>query len=657
MKLSVIIVNYNVRYFLEQCLYSVQKASTGLDVEVFVVDNNSVDQSVKILREKFPQVNLIENKENKGFSVANNQAIRQAKGEYILLLNPDTVVEDTTFQKVITFMDEHPEAGGLGVKMIDGNGDFLPESKRGLPTPIVALYKILGLSKLFPKSKTFGKYHLGYLDENKTAPVDILAGAFMLLRKKTLDIIGLLDESFFMYGEDIDISYRITKAGFVNYYFPQTRIIHYKGESTKKTSVNYVITFYNAMVIFAKKHFSRKNARLFSTIINLAIYLRAFLAIISRFLYSILLPLMDAAIIYGGIYLFKLYWEKNITYSYGGHYPAEYMTIVTPVYILTWLFSVLLSGGYDRPFKVFKVFQGIFIGTVTILVFYALLSESYRFSRALLILGAAWALVSMIISRSLLHLLKYKDYRFENNKNRRFAIVGGKQEAERVADLLRKTVINPGFIGLVRITENGDKTNGFIGSLSQIKDIITIYQIDELIFCAKDIPAKDIIDHMAKLQDSQVDYKIAPPESMSIIGSKSINTSGDLYIININSISKTNNRRNKRFIDILISLILLFTFPVFIFVQAHPFGFIVNIFKVLLGFKTWIGYAEFPDANLEHLPKIRKGVLNPTDLLKEKIEDQATIERLNLLYARDFKISNDIYTLFKGFTQLGRAST
>ncbi len=656
MKLSVIIVNYNVRYFLEQCLYSVQKASADMDTEVFVVDNNSVDDSVKMLRDKFPEVHLIQNKENKGFSVANNQAIRQAKGEYILLLNPDTVVEDTTFQKVIAFMDEHSEAGGLGVKMIDGNGDFLPESKRGLPTPIVAFYKILGLSKLFPKSKSFGKYHLGYLDENKTAPVDILAGAFMLLRKKTLDIIGLLDESFFMYGEDIDISYRITKAGFVNYYFPQTRIIHYKGESTKKTSVNYVITFYNAMVIFAKKHFSRKNARLFSVIINLAIYLRASLAIISRFLYNILLPLMDAAITYGGIYLFKLYWEKNITYSYGGHYPSEYMTIVIPVYLLVWLLAVMLSGGYDRPFRIIKVFQGIFIGTVTILVFYALLSESYRFSRALLILGAAWALVSMLISRSLLHLLKYRDYRFENNKNRRFVIVGEKQEAERVADLLRKTVINPGFIGLVRITENSDKTNGFIGSLSQIKDIITIYQIDELIFCAKDIPAKDIIDHMAKLQDSQVDYKIAPPESMSIIGSKSINTSGDLYIININSISKTNNRRNKRFIDILISLILLFTFPVFIFVQAHPLGFIINIFKVLLGFKTWVGYAGFPNTNLEHLPKIRKGVLNPTDLLKEKIDDQATIERLNLLYARDFKISNDIYTLFKGFTRLGRTS-
>ncbi|NTV84731.1 MAG: glycosyltransferase family 2 protein, partial [Bacteroidales bacterium] len=220
MKLSVVIVNYNVIHFLEQCLSSVRRASENLEVEVFVVDNNSVDGSVKMVREKFPEVILIDNKDNTGFSKANNQAIRLSKGEYVLLLNPDTVVEDDTFSRIIAFMDAHPDAGGLGVKMIDGKGNFLPESKRGLPTPTVAFYKIFGLSAFFPKSKVFGKYHLGYLDENQTNPVDILSGAFMLLRKSVLDKIGLLDETFFMYGEDIDLSYRILKAGYQNYYFP-----------------------------------------------------------------------------------------------------------------------------------------------------------------------------------------------------------------------------------------------------------------------------------------------------------------------------------------------------------------------------------------------------------------------------------------------------
>ena len=258
MKLSVVIVNYNVKYFLEQCLHSVFKAGQGIAMEVFVVDNNSVDGSVQMIKEKFSQVILIENKDNKGFAKANNQAIDRSTSEYVLLLNPDTVVEENTFRQIIDFMDTHPDAGGLGVKMVDGKGHFLPESKRGLPTPAVAFYKIFGFSSLFPKSKTFGRYHLGFLDKNEIHEVEILSGAFMLLRKSVLDKIGLLDESFFMYGEDIDLSYRIIKAGYKNYYFPKTRIIHYKGESTKKSSVNYVFVFYNAMIIFARKHFSQK---------------------------------------------------------------------------------------------------------------------------------------------------------------------------------------------------------------------------------------------------------------------------------------------------------------------------------------------------------------------------------------------------------------
>jgi GT2 family glycosyltransferase len=250
MKLSVVIVNYNVRHFLEQCLKSVERAMAGIEGEVFVVDNDSTDGSVEMVRSKFPWVILIENRENVGFSKANNQAISISKGEYVLLLNPDTVVEEDTFSKCVSFMDAHPDAGGLGVKMIDGKGKFLPESKRGMPSPAVAFWKISGLSSIFPKSRTFGRYHLGFLDENKTHEVEILAGAFMWMRKSVLDKVGLLDETFFMYGEDIDLSYRILQGGYKNYYLPDTRIIHYKGESTKKSSVNSVMVFYHDMPLF-----------------------------------------------------------------------------------------------------------------------------------------------------------------------------------------------------------------------------------------------------------------------------------------------------------------------------------------------------------------------------------------------------------------------
>ena len=416
MKISIIVVNYNVRFFLEQCLYSVMNACRGVESEIFVVDNNSVDGSINMLKDKFPQVKVIANKENLGFSKANNQAMRLSKGEYVLLLNPDTVLEDETISKVIEFMDAHQEAGGLGVKMIDGKGKFLPESKRGLPTPAVAFYKVFGFSRLFPKSKIFNRYHLGFLDKDKVNEVDILAGAFMLLRQKTIDTTGLLDETFFMYGEDIDLSYRITKAGYKNYYFPETRIIHYKGESTKKSSINYILVFYNAMIIFAKKHFSQKNARLFSFLINIAIYLRALIAIALRFLNKIFLPFIDAAFIFSGVYFITEYWQQNFLFLHGGHYPPEFISIVVPAYILIWLISVYIIGGYDKPIKLMKIFQGLFIGTMIILVIYALLSEEYRFSRALIILGAVWSLVSMLIIRNILSLFNLKSYKFESEK-------------------------------------------------------------------------------------------------------------------------------------------------------------------------------------------------------------------------------------------------
>jgi len=276
MKLSVVIVNYNVKYFLEQCLISVFKAGYGIEMEVFVVDNASADGSCQMVKQRFPEVKLIENKVNDGFAVANNQAIRQSVGEYVLLLNPDTVVEEDTFVKCIAFMDSHSNAGSLTVKMIDGKGRYLPESKRGLPSPMVSFFKIFGFAKLFPRSKVFARYYLGHLDENATNKIEILPGAFMFIRRSVLDKVGLLDESFFMYGEDIDLSYRILKGNYDNYYYPKTRIIHYKGESTKKGSINYVLLFYKAMVQFARKHFTQKNARVYMSVVFLAIYLEPF---------------------------------------------------------------------------------------------------------------------------------------------------------------------------------------------------------------------------------------------------------------------------------------------------------------------------------------------------------------------------------------------
>ncbi|MBN2174943.1 MAG: glycosyltransferase [Bacteroidales bacterium] len=654
MKLSIIIVNYNVKYFLEQCLHSVRKACQGIQAEVIIIDNNSVDGSMAMAEEKFPEFRFVANKENLGFSRANNQGIKLASGEFILLLNPDTVVEDDTFSKIIRFMDEHPDAGGLGVKMVDGKGKFLPESKRGLPTPIVAFYKVFGLSKIFPKSRVFGRYHLGFLDKDVTNEVEILSGAFMLLRKKVLDQTGLLDETFFMYGEDIDLSYRIIKAGYKNYYFPGTRIIHYKGESTKKSSINYVVIFYKAMIIFARKHFSHKNARIFSILINIAIYFRAFVAILNRFFKRAIIPLLDAGLLFAGTIAIKNYWERIVVFPEGGSYPIELVSVAIPLYVLIWLMSVYLSGGYDKPIRLPKIFQGLFIGTIIILTVYALLPEEYRFSRALIVFGALWGFISMMGLRFLLHLLKLKNYRIGVKHNKRFAIIGEKTEVDRVTELLRKADMNPGFIGQVAVDNSEGKSGGFIGNIEQLKDIINIYRIDEVIFCARDLPAQIIIDKMSELNTVQVEFKIAPPESLSIIGSKSINTSRDIYIVELDSISKINNRRSKRFMDILVSIVLLAFSPLLIWIMKKPFGYLKNVILAFFGRKSWVGYRPTENSHIHKLPPIKPGVLDPTNILTNKNFDADTIDRLNLLYARDYKIINDLNIIIKNLRNLGK---
>ncbi len=654
MKLSIIIVNYNVKYFLEQCLISVKKAMENVEGEIFVVDNNSVDGSVEMVREKFPLVHLIVNKKNLGFAKANNQAIRQAKGEYLLLLNPDTVVEDDTFTKVINFMDAHPEAGGLGVKMVDGSGKFLPESKRGLPTPATAFYKIFGFSALFPHSRRFSKYHLGFLDENETHKVDILAGAFMLLRKSVLDKTGLLDEAFFMYGEDIDISYRISQAGYTNYYFSETRIIHYKGESTKKSSVNYVLVFYRAMVVFARKHFTTKKARVFASFINIAIYFRAFLAILSRFFKKMILPLSDMLVLFGGVFLVKMFWEKNIVYPHGGHYPGLFLELVLPSYVLIWVVAVYFSGGYDKPLRIRPVVAGILSGTVLILVLYALMPDNLRFSRGQILADMVWGLVTLPLLRFLLHALGIPGFKLGKPANKRFLVIGNEKEARRVASILEDSYVTPGFVGLISPDEKTEKPKDFIGNIVQVKDIIPIFSVDEVIFCSKNISHQTIIDKMTLWKSEQVNFKIAPEDSLSIIGSNSINTQGELYTVDINSVDKPANKRSKRILDIVSSLLFLLFYPLLLFLEKQPMGFLENIFKVLFGSMSWVGYALVEGGSI-HLPEIKSGVLSPADGMKVCVTDRNTLQKLNVLYARDYSVQKDLNLILTSFRKLGRS--
>jgi GT2 family glycosyltransferase len=667
-KLSVIIVNYNVCYFLEQALLSVRRAVEKLEqpVEVFVVDNNSADGSVAMVRARFPEVILLANQDNPGFSKANNQALRRATGQYQLLLNPDTVVEEDTFRACCAFMDAHPDCGGLGVKMLDGQGQFLPESKRALPTPAVAFYKMFGLAKLMPRSRTFGRYHLGFLSPEQTHEVEVLSGAFMLLRKAALDQIGLLDEDYFMYGEDIDLSYRLTQGGWKNYYFPGTRIIHYKGESTKRTSVNFVFVFYRAMVIFARKHFAPGRAGLFSLLINAAIWLRAGAAVLERLMRRVATLLLDAGLIWVGMYFLKSYWENNHKFV-PGHYPPQYMLVAVPAYIAVWLTSAYLSGAYDPPVKTSRVVRGIFVGTLLISAASNFL-DAWRFSKALIILGGAWAVAAVVGRQLLVHFMRYRDFRLSEQRQKNIAIVGSGPESRRVRHLLEAAGVKARVIGYVATTalEADDATPEAadayapnssavevepLGELRQLADIIRLYALDELIFCGKDLPASQIIALMLNLPaDPPVAYKILPEDSQYIIGSSSKDAPGDYYTLDIAlNLNQPQKARAKRLLDVLSSAGLLVLAPVLIWFQASKAGFLHNCFSVLLGNRTWVGLRHTAG-----LAQAVPAVLSPVDAAVTAAPlNDVTLRRLELLYAKDYEPGMDLNVLWRCWRRLG----
>lgn len=518
MKLSVIIVNYNVRFFLEQCLISVFKAIENIEAEVFVVDNTSTDNSVEMVQENFPQVHLIVNQENVGFSRANNQAIRIAKGEYILLLNPDTVVEEDAFEKCIDFMDANPDAGGLGVKMIDGNGIFLPESKRGLPTPAVSFYKIFGLSVLFPKSKRFSKYHLGYLKENEINEIEVLSGAYMWMRKSVLDEVGYLDESFFMYGEDIDLSYRITQAGYKNYYFPKTRIIHYKGESTKKGSINYVFVFYNAMIIFSKKHFAKK-AKTFSFFINIAIYMRAFMALIFRFINYSKLILTDILLI-TGLLLTLNYLKPHIGYPNQIELNTDHGLLNVLTVVMSFVFGLLLFKGYSKTIQLNKTFFGLLFGSGLLFGINNLFTENHSFSNKYLSTIILSVFVLILVSRIILNY--FNKVKFKNTKRKNVLISGSMDFINTISRLRVQNYPLTKFLKVKPSNQVSESDlSNYIGKHNQLPDIAEIYNVNEVVFSAKDISYASMIEEMDKTKSEFVDFKISLNDNL-IIGSKTI---------------------------------------------------------------------------------------------------------------------------------------
>lgn len=648
MKVSVIIVNYNVKYFLEVCLHSVSRAASHVDAEIIVVDNNSSDDSCRMIREKFPTVVLIENKDNKGFSKANNQGVAIAKGEYVLFLNPDTVMPEDFLDKTVAYMDAHPEAGALGPRLIDGKGTFAPDSKKSFPTLSVAIFKTTGINKIFSKSAYFNKYYAVHVKERETAEVEVLSGCCMLVRRSAMDKAGgAFDEDYFMYCEDVDLSYRIQKSGHKNIYYPEATLIHYKGESTRKATLSYVRIFNEALSTFVKKHYDSRKAKMFVLFINVGIILRAILSAAKNILKVLRMPMFDALILLGSLAVMQNFWVAHIKSV--GEIPFRSLYLTFPVYILLWLVSMFFNGAYDQPYRPLRVTRGMVIGTVVILAYYGLLPPELRYSRALIVLSGVVGTVAMLGLHEALYRLGIFKFIPYDKLPRKAVIVGTEQDYEKTAATLRRVNYAPELSGRVSINDNEDNA---LASIKEMKELLYTASVNEVIFCVNHLSYEQIFAQMQRC-GKEYDYKIHLPHSQSFIGSNSSNTAGDLYTIDRNySLAGFAQLRNKRVIDILFSLFFILMFPVTFFLVRRPGAFFGNCIKVLGGLKTWVGYAGNMNDN-KRLPRIKPGIIPPYNILGQYIPAIEVREQLDIVYAQHYTPATDVRLILKNYKYLG----
>jgi O-antigen biosynthesis protein len=650
MQLSIIIVNYNVKFFLEQCLLSVSKAVEGMEAEVFVVDNASTDGSYDYLAPKFKNVQFSWNTENLGFGKACNQALKQAKGAYILFLNPDTIVPEDCFRACISFFEQTDNAGAIGIRMLDGSGRFLPESKRSFPSPATSFYKLSGLSFLFPRSNTFGRYHLGYLNERQNHEVDVLAGAFMMIPKRLLDHVGGFDESFFMYGEDVDLSYRIQKAinpatgqRYKNYYFSEQSILHFKGESTKKSSSNYVRMFYDAMSRFVQKHYSSSKAGVFTSVINLAIWIRALLSLAKRFVQKVGLPLLDATLLFGTYLLAKFIWTSYVRPEIV--YQNKLLWLSFIVFSFLFLIVSYYTGLYDRQFRYKNLWRSSFVSVLIILAVYSLLPEQYRFSRGMVLMGSLFSYVVLYLWRRLLLQTGVLEKAVEETEY--FSLLAGTEtDLQKVKNLLQlsgRTQPIQGFVSPV----HEEKA---LGNLSDIQQLLQNTPANELILCQSDRLSFAAIIQLYEQAGNQIKMRLHADGSESIIGSDSKNKAGEVLHQQTYRLSKAVNLRLKRLIDTSSSLIFLLSFPLHLIFHKQPLGLLRHSFQVLFLQKTWIGFS----ALRMHLPVLLPSVVGPAGLP----HSQSRLKEEGLLladewYAREYEPLYDLKIIFTNYQKLG----
>ncbi|MEQ9310067.1 MAG: glycosyltransferase [Balneolaceae bacterium] len=567
--ISIVIVNYKVREYISNLLNSIYKAKNQFTLQIFVVDNHSQDGSIEYLKERFPDVIYIENKKNLGFGKANNQAIDIAKGKYCLIINPDTIVSEDSFGILIKHMEENSNCGAAGCKILNPDGTFAPESKRSVPTLWSSFTKASGLSTLFSDSKLFSEYYMNWVGEDEMAKVPVLSGAFMFWRTSVLKKLGGFDERFFMYGEDIDLCYRIQETEYYIEYVPATSIIHYKGESTRKGDLKYIKIFNKALYQFFDKHQSSKYSFLFKVFIYSAIWIRAFMTLLGSnfrmigFITSDLL-LLNASVILGFMIRFQFSYEvmtnlQNLKFLWIN-------LLASIIYVFVGSFLDLFRSKTESISNQIKAIVASYAG-VALITFFV---RDYAFSRLALIIGLVTALVMMLLLKVIQINLSKTDSKVTGKLKRLKILLVG--DVEHTKEIKNKIHSRPDWnyevVGTISVDE---KSEGSLGELPQLQDFIKAYQIDQVFFALKSISYKNMLRQISLLQNEGVLFKLVPDTMDFILGKSNVEYLESIPLVEVDfGYYKGVNRFMKRLMDLAVALpifsvLLLFTFPTLLF--------------------------------------------------------------------------------------------
>ena len=654
--LSIIIVNYNVKEFLLNMLDSVQKATKTISAEIIVVDNASDDGSVESIKEKFPSVKLIVNEKNVGFGAANNIAMLHASGKYFLLINPDTIVREDTFIKMISFFEQNPEAGIAGCKVLNADGSLQLACRRGFPGPWTSFTKVMGLSTLFPKSRLFARYNLTYLDENKTYEVDAVSGAFMMLRKEVYDKIGGFDQEFFMYGEDLDLCYRTQQAGYKVFYVHSTEIIHYKGESTKRSSMDETKVFYDAMHLFVRKHFS--SSFVVESILQSAILFRKLIAFANVYKLAIVSMIADFLI----FSIAALLGEHIYANQHWKGFPDVFKPWVYFIPALMQLFIGMMAGAYrKKTISNLRAALGLIYG----LIFLSALTyffKQFAFSRAVVLITYGLAFIFFSFWRVAVKIIFKVGLEADSRKSRTL-LVGSERKTEELASKLRSTFTRLyQVVGLISLSRKnvGGLVGSFkiLGAVDNIKKIISDERIDKVIFSSEDLSFNQMFSVVSECQGENVEFLVAGRELDYLVGKSSVTMLDDIALLKVNyNISSFSRRATKRIFDLTLSTVILFLVYPFIYLfqkitseNSNFVQFILGVPKVFISGKSFVGPR---DSSYRGDLFVGKAGLTGLWFVEDFLEtDTEEIKKLDIFYAKNQNIWLDVEILGRTFSKM-----